>query len=77
MNLTISGQFERTMVQGIGKQQDTNKLRIRDICLYKCLDVRLSFLYFDPRIFVSSDVNPVPNFTKQNPLVYRSLPVSS
>ncbi len=54
MNLTISGQFERTMVQVIGEQQYTNKLRIRDISLYKCLDVRLSFLYFDPRIFVLS-----------------------
>ncbi len=47
MNLTISGQFELTMVQVIGEQRDTNK--IRDIC---CLDIRMSFLYFDPRIFV-------------------------
>ncbi len=37
-------------------------------------------LYFDPGGFfflVSSVVDPVPNFTNQNPLVYQSLPVSS
>ncbi len=34
-------------------------------------------LYFDPPYFcVSSVVDPVPNCTKQNPLVYRSVPVS-
>ncbi len=34
-------------------------------------------LYFDPRVFdVSYVFDPVPNCTKQNPLVYRSVPVS-
>ncbi len=28
------------------------QLKIGDICLYMCLDVRKVFLYFDPRIFV-------------------------
>ncbi len=33
-------------------------------------------LYFDPPYFcVRSAFDPVPNCTKQNPLVYRSLPV--
>ncbi len=47
------------------------------VYLYICMDVRKAFLYFDPRVFfVSSVVDPVPNCTKQNPLVYRSVPVS-
>ncbi len=34
-------------------------------------------LYFDPPYFcVRSAFDPVPNFTKQNPLVLRPLPVS-
>ncbi len=34
-------------------------------------------LYFDPPYFcVRSAFDPVPNFTKQNPLVLRQLPVS-
>ncbi len=45
--------------------------KIGDVCLfiylYICMDVRKAFLYFDPRVFVvSSVVDPVPNFTKQN-----------
>ncbi len=28
------------------------QLKIGDIYLYMCLDVRMSFLYFDPGIFV-------------------------
>ncbi len=28
------------------------QLKIGDICLYICLDVRMSFLYFDPHVFV-------------------------
>ncbi len=53
------------------------QLRIRDICLYVWTYI-ISILYFDPGIFcVSVVVDPVPNFTKQNPLVHQSLPVSS
>ncbi len=35
------------------------------------MDVLKAFLYFDPRVFVLVIVvDPVPKFTKQNPLVY-------
>ncbi len=41
-----------------------------------CLFV-IVILYFDPLVFCVRWVfDPVPNFTKQNPLVYKSLPVS-
>ncbi len=46
------------------------------VYLYICMDVRKAFLYFDPRFLGCSVVDPVPNCTKQNPLVYRSVPVS-
>ena len=47
---------------------------IRGNTIENCLDVRMSFLYFWPlRFSVSSVVDPIPNFTKQNLLVYRSL----
>ncbi len=36
------------------------------VYLYICLDRRISFLYFEPRIFMFALVDPVPNFTKQN-----------
>ncbi len=41
------------------------QLKIRDICGH----IHMSFV-LDLRVFVSSVVDPVPNFTKQNPLVY-------
>ncbi len=45
-----------------------------DICMDVCMYV---ILYFDPsRFCVSYVVYPVPNCTKQNPLVYRSVLVS-
>ncbi len=28
------------------------QLKIGDVCLFICLDVRKAFLYFDPRVFV-------------------------
>ncbi len=49
-----------------------NKLRIRDIILF----VHMSFCTLTlPYFCVSSVVDPVPYSTKQDPLVYRSLPV--
>ncbi len=54
------------------------ELRIGDICLYICGDVRMSFCTLTLAYFcVSSVFDPVPNFTKQNPPVSRSLPVPS
>ncbi len=53
------------------------ELRIGDISLYICEDVRMSFVLTLSYFCVSSVFDPVPNFTKQNLLVYRSLPVSS
>ncbi len=48
------------------------------IHLFMCVDVHISFGTLTLAYFcVSSVFNPVPNFTKQNPLVYRSLPVLS
>ncbi len=45
------------------------------VCL--CLEVRV-ILYCDPFVFcVPQKFDPVPNFTKRNPLVYRSLPYHS
>ncbi len=41
-----------------------------------CMDVRMSFCTLTLRFCVSYVVDPVPNCTKQNPLVYRSVPVS-
>ncbi len=55
------------------------QLKIRDIFLFVCIYVwtyvicTLTLVYF----CVSLVVDPIPNFTEQNPLVYRSLPVSS
>ena len=53
------------------------KLRIGDICLYMCghtyVICTLTLSYF----CVNSGFNLVLKFTRQNPLVYRSLPVSS
>ncbi len=57
------------------------ELRIGDICEYVCVCVcgrtyvicTLTLSYF----CVSSVFHPVPNFTKQNPLVYQSFPVLS
>ncbi len=49
--------------------------KIGDVCLFIYL-----FIYMDVRMSsrfcVSYVVDPVPNCTKQNPLVYRSVPVS-
>ena len=54
------------------------QLKIGDICLYICGDVRMSLCTLTLTYFcVSSVFDPVPNFTKQNPPVSRSLPVSS
>ena len=53
------------------------QLKIGDICLYVCFDLYMSFVLWPWHSCVSSVVDPIPNFTKQNPLVYRSLPVSS
>ncbi len=36
------------------------QLKIGDICLYICLDVHMSFLYFDPGVFVLSGGRPSP-----------------
>ncbi len=50
------------------------KMRIGDF------DVNMSFLYFDLTLlfFVSAwRLTPSPYFTKQIPLVYQSLPISS
>ncbi len=50
--------------------------KIGDVYLY-CLDVRMSFCTLTLAYFcVLSVFDPVPNCTKQNPLVYRSVPVS-
>ncbi len=44
--------------------------------LYICLDVRMSFGTLTFSYFcVSLVIDPVPNFTKQNPLVQRSLAI--
>ncbi len=54
------------------------QLKIGDICLSICVDVRMSFCTLTLTYFcVSLAFDPVPNFTKHNPLVYLSLPVSS
>ncbi len=55
------------------------QLKIGNICLfiYVCVDVRMSFCTLAlPYFCVSSMFDPVPNFTKQNLLVYLSLPAS-
>ncbi len=50
--------------------------KIGDVCLFVCMDGRKSFLYFDPRVFwLVRVVDPSLNCTKQNSLVYRSVPV--
>ncbi len=70
-----------------GKLYTGDKLRIMDIyflviyiyiylCVCVCVYVRTCHFVLDPRFCVSSVANPVPNFTKQNPLVYQSLPIS-
>ncbi len=52
--------------------------KIGDVCLFRYMYGRMYvILYFDPRVFVLVRLStPVPNCTKQNPLVYRSVPVS-
>ncbi len=56
--------------------------KIGDVCLFIYLFIYMFgcmyvILYFDPPYFcVRSAFDPVPNFTKQNPLVLRPLPVS-
>ncbi len=46
------------------------ELRIGDICLYMCVDVRMPFCTSTLVYFcVSSVFDPVPNFTEQNPQV--------
>ncbi len=54
------------------------QLKIIFVYIYViCGDVRMSFVLLTFACFcVSSVVDPVPNFTKQNPLVYQLLPVS-
>ena len=51
------------------------QLKIWDVCLFMFgrMYVILYFSYFG----VSSVFDPIPNFTKRNPPVYRSLPISS
>ncbi len=54
-------------------------LKIGDVCLFVCIYVWTNVCHFvlrPSRFCVSYVVDPVPNFTKQNPLVYRSVPVS-
>ncbi len=52
--------------------------KIGDVCLFIYMFGRMYvILYFDPPYFcVRSAFDPVPNFTKQNPLVLSSVPVS-
>ena len=51
------------------------ELRIGHICLNICGDIDMSFCTLTLSYFcVSSLLGSVPNFTNQNPLVYRSLP---
>ncbi len=56
--------------------------KIGDVCLLIYLFIYMFgrmyvILYLDPPYFcVRSAFDPVPNFTKQNPLVLRPLPVS-
>ncbi len=45
--------------------------------LIYCVDVCVSFCTLTFVFCVGLEVDPVPNFTKQSPQVYRSLPVSS
>ncbi len=46
------------------------QLKIGDVCLFICLDVRMSFCTLTVSYFcVISLFDPVPNFTKRNPLV--------
>ncbi len=46
--------------------------------IYVYMDIRISFLYFDPRVFVFAWWSTSsPYSTQWNPLVYQSLPVSS
>ncbi len=53
------------------------QLKIGDICLFMCVDVHMSFCTLTLVYFcVNSVCDPVPNFTKQFLLIYRSLPVS-
>ncbi len=47
------------------------QLRIGNVCLFICLDIRMSLctLTLTCCFFVTLVFDPVPNFTKQNPLV--------
>ncbi len=49
--------------------------KIGDVCIYVWTYV-CHFVLYPSRFCVSYVVDPVPNYTKQNPLVYRSVPVS-
>ncbi len=54
------------------------QLKIGDICLFVYMYGRMYvILYFDPRVFVLVRLStPSQIALKQNPLVYRSVPVS-
>ncbi len=62
MNILASERSERDTYRG-------NTIENRDVCLFIYMDVRMSFCTLTLRIFVRSAFDPIPNFTKQNPLV--------
>ena len=59
------------------RHYQVTQLKIRDICLLYVWTYVCHFCTLTLAFCVSTATDPVPNFTKQNPPVYRSLPVPS
>ncbi len=68
-NFITKGNYWRVSIASETLSEVT-QLKIGDVCLFICVDVRMSFCTLTLTYFcVRSVFDPFPNFTKLNPLV--------